>query len=228
MSRARDYVPTNAAQFQVFMTRLIDYVNPKVYAGSGGGSPEWSTIPYDRFLTLKESFEAFSSAFTVSVENPTHANVIRRQEAQAETTALLRAFVNQFLRFPPVTNADRAEIGVPNHDTIRTDHKVVTEMVDYVLHLRNIREIMVDFWIQGESHKAKPVGYDGAVIVWGTSDAPPQHTDDLIHHTMASRTPFPLHFDETERGKTVYVAAAWQNERGIIGQWSEFKNAIVP
>jgi len=117
---------------------------------------------------------------------------------------------------------------VPNHDTIRTDHKVVTEMVDFVLHLRNIRETMIDFWIQGETHKAKPVGYDGAVIVWGTLDAHPQHTDDLIHHSMASRTPFALHFDETDRGKTVYVAAAWQNERGIIGQWSEFKNAIVP
>jgi len=228
-SSNRDYVPTNPAQFQVFMQRLIDYVNPKVYAGSGGGgSAEWSNIPYERFSELKTSFEAFSSAFTVAVEAPTHANIIRRQEAQANCVRLLRAFVNQFLRFPPVTNADRAEIGVPNHDTIRTDHKVVTEMVDYVLHLRNIREIMVDFWIQGADNKAKPHGYDGAVIVWGTLDAPPQHTDDLIHHTMASRTPFALHFEEEQRGKTVYVASAWQNERGIIGQWSEFKSAIVP
>ena len=228
MSSARDYVPQNSAQFHVFMTRLIDYVQPKVYAGSGGGSAEWSNIPYERFLKLKTSFDAFSSAFTVAAEAPTHANVIRRQEAQTETVRLLRAFVNQFLRFPPVTNADRAEIGVPNHDNIRTDHKVVTEMVDYVLHLRNIREIIVDFWIQGADNKAKPHGYDGAVIVWGILDAPPKHTDDLTHHSMASRTPFALHFEEAERGKTVYVASAWQNERGIVGQWSEFKSAIVP
>jgi hypothetical protein len=45
---------------------------------------------------------------------------------------------------------------------------------------------------------------------------------------MASRTPFTLHFDETERGKTVQIALAWQNERGILGQWSEYKAAIVP
>jgi hypothetical protein len=45
---------------------------------------------------------------------------------------------------------------------------------------------------------------------------------------MASRTPFILHFEETERGKTVYVSIAWQNERGILGQWSEYKSAIVP
>ena len=74
-SSNRDYVPTNPAQFQVFMQRLIDYVNPKVYAGSGGsGSAEWSNIPYERFSELKTSFEAFSSAFTVAVEAPTHAN----------------------------------------------------------------------------------------------------------------------------------------------------------
>jgi len=45
---------------------------------------------------------------------------------------------------------------------------------------------------------------------------------------MASRTPFPLHFEESERGKTVYIALAWQNERGITGQWSEYKTAIIP
>ena len=153
---------------------------------------------------------------------------LARNETQAEATRELRAFVNQFLRFPPVTNVDRVEMGVPNHDTIRTDHKVVTEMVDYVLHLRNIREIMVDFWIQGETHKAKPQGYDGAVIVWDLLNAHPENPNALNHHTMASRTPFPVHFEEADRGKTVYFAAAWQNERGILGQWSEIKTAIVP
>jgi hypothetical protein len=140
----------------------------------------------------------------------------------------LREFVNQFLRFPPVTNPDRAEMGVPNHDTIRTDHKVVTENVDFVIHLSSIRELVVDFWIQGASHKAKPEGYDGAVIIWGLRDTPPDNPDELPRHTMASRTPYTLHFDEADRGKTVQIALAWQNERGILGAWSEYKSAIVP
>jgi hypothetical protein len=45
---------------------------------------------------------------------------------------------------------------------------------------------------------------------------------------MASRTPKSITFDETERGRTVYVALAWQNNRGNIGQWSEIQNAIIP
>jgi len=221
---ARDYVPQNPAQYRFFMENLISHVDTHV----GVDPPLWPLVPYDRFETLLSRFTAFKTAHDRHMASPTQANRTARDEAKAASVSELRGFVNQFLRFPPVTNSDRVEMGIPNHDTIRTDHTVVTEKVDYVIHLRNIRELLIDFWIQGESHKAKPQGYDGAVIIWGILDAPPASTEDLMHHSMASRTPFPLHFEETERGKTVYIAAAWQNERGIIGQWSEFKNAIVP
>jgi hypothetical protein len=59
-------------------------------------------------------------------------------------------------------------------------------------------------------------------------DGTPQNRDELNNHTMASRIPYSLLFDETERGKTVYGALLWQNERGIIGQWSEIKSAVIP
>jgi hypothetical protein len=45
---------------------------------------------------------------------------------------------------------------------------------------------------------------------------------------MASKTPHAIPFQEEERGRTVYIAAAWQNERGNIGQWSEILSAVVP
>jgi len=216
----RDYVPRNPAQFNSFMRNLIDYVSQKFTA--------WGHIPQDRFDELEEAYGAFVAAFDATQGPHTPAQNLARTEAQAECTRILRAFVNQFLRFPPVTNVDRVEMGVPNHDTIRTDHKVVTEMVDFVIHLSSIRELVIDFWIQGADHKAKPHGYDGAVIIWDVRDTPPTNPDELVHHTMASRTPFTLHFEETERGKTVFVALCWQNERGITGAWSEFKSAIIP
>jgi len=33
---------------------------------------------------------------------------------------------------------------------------------------------------------------------------------------MASRTLFAINFEEANRGKTFYVAASWQNERGSL------------
>ena len=64
--------------------------------------------------------------------------------------------------------------------------------------------------------------------MWDVLDDPPADPDHLNRHTMASRTPHTLEFPEEERGKTVYVALAWQNERGITGRWSDIKSAVVP
>lgn len=216
----RDYVPQSHTRFSFFMRNLLTYVGQNIAA--------WTTIPQERLTELNNAFAEFTEASNAALETPTPANHNTRNEAQANTTRLLRAFVNQFLRFPPVTNSDRIEMGIPNHDTIRTDHKVVTELVDFVIHVNSQRELSIDFWQEGQPHKAKPHGYDGAVLVWDILDAPPENQDALNQHTMASRTPYTLIFDETERGKRVYVALRWQNERGITGAWSDIKDAIVP
>jgi len=218
--RVHDYIPQNAAQFNAFFLNLMSYVGNKMSL--------WANIPQDRFTELMTARSAFQTAYQATQGSHSPAQTLARNEAQAAATRVIRAFVNQFLRFPPVTNVDRLEMGIPNHDTIRTDHTVVTEMVDFVIHLSTIRELMVDFWIQGEEHRAKPSGYDGAVIIWGLRDTPPEHPDELPHHTMASRTPYALLFEEPERGQTVQIALAWQNERGILGRWSEYKSAVIP
>ena len=217
---ARDYVPQNPAQFNSFVRNLIDYVSEKFTA--------WGHIPQDRFDELETAYGAFYSIFGATQGPHSAPQNLARREAQAECTRILRAFVNQFLRFPPVTNVERVEMGIPNHDTTRTDHIAVPEMVDFVIHLSNIRELVINFWIQGANHKAKPTGYEGAVIIWHVGEKPPADPDDFHGHIMASRTPFTLHFEESERGKRVYIALCWQNERGFRGAWSEFKDAFIP
>jgi hypothetical protein len=125
-------------------------------------------------------------------------------------------------------DGDFARLGLRPPDRTRTDHVAVNELVEFELGLRGVREIVVNFWIKGADHRAKPEGYDGAVLVWDTLEAPPERPTDLAEHTMASRTPHIIEFDETERGKTAYVALQWQNERGITGPWSIVQSAIVP
>jgi hypothetical protein len=215
-----NYIPQNAAQFNAFAGNLIQYTNSKMSA--------WNNIPQERLAELQASYTAFAAALSATAGAHTPAQTLARKEAQAATEKLLRAFVNQFLRFPPVTNVDRVEMGIPNHDNVRTDHKTVAETVDFVVKLSNIRELVVDFWQHGVEGKAKPAGYDGAVIIWGTRDSAPEKPEDLPHHIMASRTPFTIHFDEADRGKKVQIALAWQNERGILGAWSDYKDAFVP
>jgi len=158
----------------------------------------------------------------------TKGDAVRARTAFQELVAQMRDIRRRVFFMPPLTEANFVDLGLRPPDTIRTPHIDVPEMVDFVIHLSNIRELVVDFWIQGEAHKAKPAGYDGAVIIWGIRDTPPENPDELPHHTMASRTPHTLTFDEAQRGQTVQIALCWQNERGITGQWSEYKSAIIP
>lgn len=150
------------------------------------------------------------------------------REAFTNMTRYMRLMHQRKFFSPPMLDSDWIRLGLRPRDNIRTPHIEVTEFVEFELNLREIREILVNFWIKGAAHRAKPDGYDGAVIVWDVLDAPPAEPSDLNRHTMASRTPHALEFLEEERGKTVYIALAWQNERGIIGAWSEIQNAVVP
>jgi hypothetical protein len=119
-------------------------------------------------------------------------------------------------------------MGIPVHDEIRTTHGAPTELVEFFFKLKGIRSIEVHFKVMGASDKAKPYLYDGAVIIWDVLDKPPVQPDDLNRHTLASRTPHTLAFNETERGKTVYVALCWQNEKAQLGPWSEIQSAVIP
>jgi hypothetical protein len=189
---------------------------------------EWR-IPEEMVLKLGE-LTAEAEALQDRANSPvgTKGDAARARTAFAELAAHMRDIRRRSFFMPPLTEGDFADLGLQAPDNIRTPHIDVSEMVDFVIHLRGIRELIVDFWIQGETHKAKPHGYDGAVIIWGIRGTPPENPAELLNHTMASRTPHTLTFDEGDRGKTVQIALAWQNERGIIGAWSEYKSAVVP
>jgi len=132
--------------------------------------------------------------------------------------------------FPPhLELTDYYKFDLVPPDTVRTMHLTVQEIVEVLLAIKNIRQVIAHFKIKGASHKAKPVGYEGAVIIWDVLDEPPKDPEkDLKRHEMASRTPHVLHFTEEERGKTVYVAMRWQNERGKVGPLSDVVHTIIP
>jgi hypothetical protein len=152
----------------------------------------------------------------------------RVREAYAAMILFMRRLRRRRFFSPPMIDSDWISLSLTPPDKIRTDHVVVPETVEFELRLRKIREVVVNFWVKGAANRAKPFGYDGAVVIWDVLDAPPENPDDLTQHTMASRTPHIIEFKEPQRGKVVYISAAWQNERGIIGAWSEIQSAFIP
>jgi hypothetical protein len=186
----------------------------------------WTVTPA-QITELKEFADEAQLALNRLVSGSA-VDVARAREAFTALVRNMRFLHSRKFFSPPMEDPDYVRLGLRPPDRIRTEHTVVNELVEFEIRLRGIRELEVNFWVKGAAHRAKPAGYEGAVVVWDTLAAPPERPTDLAHHTMASRTPHLIEFDESDRGKTAYIALQWQNERGITGPWSEMQTAVVP
>jgi hypothetical protein len=224
MAGNRDYIPRSDADFNNWFMNLVEYVVEK----TSGSPPAWDHIPQRHIVELVAAYEDWRRFYDPTLVPHIPAAITAKNDARRRAERVIRPFVRRFLHFEPVTNADRTNMAVPQHDEVRTDHTVVPEEVEFNIVIEGIRVVHIHFKVLGAVGHAKPEGYDGAVIVWDVLDAPPADVSALTRHTMASRTPHTLEFPEEERSGTVYVSTAWQNERGILGRWSEIKSAVIP
>jgi len=223
MAIYRDYVPRRDADFNKLFINIIDYAHSKVV-----DDKVWTHIPDTELQDFERAYDDWFIFYQPPLQPHFPSATTMKNDARKRNEKIARDFVQRFLYWPPVTDGDRVNMDLPLRDPIRTPQLIVTEEVEFDLKLSRIRAIEVHFRVKGAENKAKPDGYDGAVMIWDILAAPPTRPADLTRHTMASRTPNILEFDETERGKTVYISAAWQNERGTTGPWAEVVSAVVP
>lgn len=224
MTRKRDYIPRHDPDFDLWFTFLNQYTAQKCT----GSPPEWPHIPQAARTAMAEAYAAWYTAFAKTLGPHSPVDTGGKNSAKKAAAAVIRPFVNQYLRFPPVTGEDRTALGIPNHDRIRTPIPVPPEGPELELAVKGIRQIHVHFWEKGSGGKARPYGYDGAVVYWLVRSEAPSRPEELIASTLATRTPSILEFDETQRGSRVHVALRWQNEKGELGPFSEIHSAIIP
>jgi len=221
---ANNYIPNNDAAFSNWFGNIVEYVTEK----TGEVTDGWPGVPMELGERLANAQEDWLKHYQPTLHPHTPAQTQAKNDARRRAEAVIRPIVRQYLHFPPVTNEDRVNMGIPLHDAIRTDHHEVTEHLEMTLSVSAIREIRVNLKIKDAAHNAKPPGYDGAVLIWAILPAPPKDIAELTQHTMASRPTHTLRFDEPQRGSTVYVSGAWQNARGNLGPFSEILNTVIP
>jgi hypothetical protein len=91
-----------------------------------------------------------------------------------------------------------------------------------------IRILTVYFRDRDSLSLAKPKGVRGAAIRWCILNEPPTDISLLTNSSFASRSPFTLKFEESQRGKTVWFCLCWENTRGEQGPWGEIVSAVIP
>jgi hypothetical protein len=215
-----DYIPKKDAELVAWSENFGKQVADNGWA--------WG-IPTEEVTGLQTAVTTFSS-LQKQADSPAKTSVIIAEKNAARSILIerIRALVNFRLRNPVITDAQRIAMGLHVRDTTQTTIQVPNTRPELDIDVVDFRRLKVLFRDMGSKSKAKPYGVIGAVIAFATLDVPPANPSALTRTVLATRTPHTLEFTEEERGKTVYIAICWQNEKGQRGPWSEIESAIVP
>ncbi|MDR1116189.1 MAG: hypothetical protein LBL33_08625 [Tannerella sp.] len=151
-----------------------------------------------------------------------------KNEKRETYEKILRILVQLLKYNQRITDENRTAMGIVMRNTTGTPVKAPKTRPEFIIDTSTIRRLIIAFWNLTGRSKAKPHGVHGAEIRWAILDHPPVSVEELVHSSFDTHSPFELAFDESERGKTVYICLRWENTRGEKGPWSEIVKAVIP
>jgi hypothetical protein len=108
---SNDTIPKDDAVFDGWSVNISDYValrtNPE--------RPVWRHIPAATVAALTAAVSAFHGAYGQMVGSHTPTDTKIKDEKRKAAETILRRFIAQYLRYFPVTDADRAAMHIPNY-----------------------------------------------------------------------------------------------------------------
>jgi hypothetical protein len=218
----QDYVPRSDAEFLKFAANLLKNLFPII--GRVG-------FPNDEYQKLAALRNTFQEKYNIAEDPATRTKgaIDDKTVARKAFEVELRQSAQQWLiHNPALTNKDHDDLGLPIHDTKPTNVPDPTTHVVLTVVLPGPGEVEIHFRDETtEKSIAKPFGVHGVEICWVISDTPITHWNQLAHSSFSTHPPLILKFDD-ERGQNLYVAARWENNRGVKGPWSEIQHIIIP
>jgi hypothetical protein len=232
---SRDYIPDRDPEFDIFFHYLVEYVNQK----TGGETPQWTHIPVATLMMLRSMLGRWDITYEPTKGPHTPVETEAKNLSKKEAKKTIRPFVNQYLRFPPVSDMDRTAMGIPNKDTIPTPIPPPQAQPEgdltfpgvHLVELANIRAV------KGSTAPEARSDY-GVRIYYGLTgpasdkyrfrlDAEPKTGEDLPYSVFTRRKKQRFDFDG-ESGYTVYFCLRYENPKGQAGPYGPMLSAVIP
>jgi hypothetical protein len=226
MAAREDYIPSKDADFDVWFKNLVQYVTKK----TTGQSPEWTHIPAAEVTLLNTAYTDWYTAYAPTLKPHTPAETLAKDEARAAAEKVIRPFVGQWLMWKQVTDKEREEAGVHNPKPRRPFIPPPTTVPELEPRAGLPRQVVIPYRDKGSSHRGKPADVHGLEARWAQRDLPPENIErDLFNSNFDTDSPLILTFEESDRGKRVYMAGRWEIEReGIKGNFGDIVSFIIP
>jgi hypothetical protein len=212
---SNDFVPRAEAKFLSFATTF----NAGIRAyGTRLGIP--GKIADDNTAKLSAYTAAYHAA-----RAPNAGKVDRedRREKREALTGSIRKIKRAYLDGDPlgvVTPEILLAFGLRAKDRIRTGVPDPAEVVPFSLEGGEYLQIVVN-------HPPRPPRYIGAVASYQVGGDPPASHKALTLTKLLTRPREILSFQDTDLGRTLYIALSWQNEKGRLGPPSPILSRVI-
>ena len=223
MAHNKDYIPDRDAEFDGWLANLTSFVDGKITAGT------WMHIPADKVAALKQHNTDWHTAYSKTLGPHTAVDTEAKNDQRKAAESFVRPFVQQYLKFDPVTNEDRTAMNLHNTDTTKTPIEK-PESRALITDLKALGGFRVEIRFQDEatpdSH-AIPYGCNGCLLnyTWG----PEKVTDyaALSQTRLMTHNPWTLELPPEAEAKFFSGATRWQNERGELGPWGDVQHIVI-
>ncbi|MDR1325660.1 MAG: hypothetical protein LBK00_06455 [Treponema sp.] len=223
MAHTQDSVPSRDAEFDGWLENLTSYVNTKTSSGA------WTHIPPAKVTALSQHNTDWHTAYAKTLGAHTTVDTEEKKDQRKAVEGFVRPFIQQYLKFDPVTNEDRTAMNLHNRDATHSPIEKPTTRA-LITSLKALGGFQVEVRFQDEatpdSH-AIPYGCNGCLLhfVWG----PEKVTDyaAFSHTQLMTRTPFVIDLPPEAEGKFLSCATHWQNGRGELGPWGEIQHVVI-
>ncbi len=216
-----DYIPRPDADFNVWQSRFLNYVDAN-QAALGLTAADLTPLTAAQ-TTWGNDYDAHTAA-QAAAQGAQQTKKNTRDSFESS----LRSLVRRLQGLPSLTEAQRAEMGVGSRDTPRTTTGVPTTRpiasVDTSQRLRHT----VNFTDETTPNsRAKPEGMMGCEIWVKVGDPAPADPDQLQFLATDTRTPYVAVYGGEDAGKVAHYMLRWVNRKGEQGPWSQTVSATI-
>lgn len=220
----RDFLPQNDSEFDNWQRLFESYLNANLAAlGVDPLDPDLAAIN--------------AAAADWQAKLPAHRT--KRNEAQAarqDKDDSKRAYEEAIRRMTrrlqvsaAVGDDERAGLGIPRRDTIRT--RPAAPASNPILQIDTSSRLQLTIRFRDSDNaapRARPKGVLGCELWIKIGGDLPQGLHDFTFLALAPCTPYIARFDGAQTNHTAYFIARWMNTRGEFGPWSTITSATIP
>jgi hypothetical protein len=218
------FIPSRDWAFNEYCKFLAQLASQR----TAGSPPAWPHVPVPAVEHFSDTYAGWYTPYALTLKPHTPLDTLAKNTAKKVLKAEASSFINEYIRYSSKVSAeDKAGLGIfavqpPSPVPVPATVPVLEPRAD------NPREVVIPCRDKGSARWGKPKGVHGIEVCWNAQDQPPVHMSELIHSSFDTRSPLKLVFDESDRGKHIFMAGRWEIEReGEKGEFGDIADVFV-